>query len=166
MSTGLTASYGGGTTAFALAVDSGTAVGNAAQLRVSYDLTGNGSWDRVETYRYFATDPVSGAENYTQRVGLLSSSGTLGNLVEWLGEGRDLDRADRRRGQRAGPPGEFLGDTAVLVGGSFTLVDIRGDSISAPSPVTGYGSQGAGAWLHSVRSSSWGLSVLGGRPME
>jgi hypothetical protein len=81
VSTGLTAAYGGSATAFALAVDSGTAVGNGAQLRVSYDLTGNGSWDRVETYRYFATDPVSGAESYTQRVGLLSSSGSLGNLV-------------------------------------------------------------------------------------
>lgn len=78
---GLTASYGGGTTTFALAVDSGTAVGNAAQVRISYDLTGNGNWDRVETYRYFATDPVAGAENYTQQVGLLFSSGALGNLA-------------------------------------------------------------------------------------
>ncbi len=49
-------------------------------MRVSYDLTGNGSWDRVETYRYFATDPVSGYEHYTQAKGLHSSSGALGNL--------------------------------------------------------------------------------------
>ena len=55
-------------------------MGNAAQLRVSYDLTGNGSWDRVETYKYFATDPIPGVENYTQQAGLLSSSGALGNL--------------------------------------------------------------------------------------
>ncbi len=81
-STGLTAAYSGGTTAFTLAVDSGTAVGNAAQIRVSYDLTGDGRWDRVETYRYFATDPVVGVENYTQRVGLLSSTGALGDLVD------------------------------------------------------------------------------------
>ena len=114
--TGLTASYAGGATAFALAVDSGTAVGNAAQLRVSYDLTGNGSWDRVETYRYFATDPVAGAETYTQRVGLLSSERNARGPGQWLGQGRDLERADRRRGQPGRPSGEFLGDTAVLVG--------------------------------------------------
>ena len=80
--TGLTASYHGGSTAFAFAVDSGTAVGNAAQIRVSYDLTGDGSWDRVETYRYFATDPIAGAENYTQQVGLRSADGTLGDLAD------------------------------------------------------------------------------------
>ena len=73
-------SRSGAATAFGLAVDSGTAVGNAPQVRVSYDLTGNGSFDRVETYRYFATDPVGGYERYTQAAGLASSSGTLGNL--------------------------------------------------------------------------------------
>ena len=97
----------GGATAFALAVDSGTAVGNAAQLRVSYDLTGNGSWDRVETYRYFATDPVSGAENYTQRVGLLVVQRDAREPGEWLGQGRDLDRTDRCGGQRTGPSGRI-----------------------------------------------------------
>jgi hypothetical protein len=51
------------------------------QVRLSYDLTGNGSWERVETYRYFATDPVPGYEHYTQAAGLQSSSGTLGNLA-------------------------------------------------------------------------------------
>ncbi|GAB3932445.1 hypothetical protein GCM10027614_01650 [Micromonospora vulcania] len=51
------------------------------QVRLSYDLTGNGSWDRVETYRYFATDPVTGYEHYTQTAGLQSSTGALGNLV-------------------------------------------------------------------------------------
>ena len=58
--TGLTGTYTGGATAFDLFVDAGTAVANGIQVRVSYDLTGNGSWDRVETYRYFATDPVAG----------------------------------------------------------------------------------------------------------
>lgn len=52
----------------------------ATQVRVSYDLTGNGSWDRVETYRYFATDPVNGHEHYTQAAQLSSATGTLGNL--------------------------------------------------------------------------------------
>ncbi|MEU1807755.1 glycosyl hydrolase [Micromonospora aurantiaca (nom. illeg.)] len=78
--TGLTGTYTGGATAFDLAVDAGTAVGNGVQIRVSYDLTGNGSVERVETYRYFATDPIPGAEHYRQTQGLLSSTGTLGNL--------------------------------------------------------------------------------------
>ncbi|SDT26012.1 Endoglucanase Acf2 [Friedmanniella luteola] len=65
-----------GTTAFDLAVDAGTGVGNATQVRISYDRTGDGSADRVETYRYFATDPVPGYEHHTQGVRLLSSSGT------------------------------------------------------------------------------------------
>ncbi|WP_326643735.1 hypothetical protein OG884_08150 [Streptosporangium sp. NBC_01755] len=33
-----------------------------------------------ETYAYFATDPVTGWEHYTQGAGPQSSSGTLGNL--------------------------------------------------------------------------------------
>lgn len=56
-------------------------MGNAVQLRVSYDLTGNGSWERVETYRYFATNDLVGYEHYTQNSGLVSASGTLGNLA-------------------------------------------------------------------------------------
>jgi hypothetical protein len=79
--TGLTGTFTGGATAFDLFLDAGTGVGNGTQVRVSYDLTGNGSWDRVETYRYFATDPVAGWEHYTQAVGLVSSSGALGNLA-------------------------------------------------------------------------------------
>ena len=79
--TGLNLTYAGGQTAFDLFLDAGTAVGNGVQVRVSYDLTGNGSWDRVETYRYFATDPVTGYEHYTQAAGLASSSGTLGTLT-------------------------------------------------------------------------------------
>jgi endoglucanase Acf2 len=78
---GLTATYQGGHSTFGLAVDSGTSVGNAAQIRISYDLTGDGSWDRIETYRYFATDPVVGPENYTEQVGLSSATGALGNLA-------------------------------------------------------------------------------------
>ena len=78
---GLSASYAGGSTAFSLAVDAGTSIGHAVQVRISYDLTANGSWDRVETYNYFATDPVVGAENYTQSKGLHSSTGEFGNLV-------------------------------------------------------------------------------------
>ncbi|BCJ59714.1 hypothetical protein Jiend_31360 [Micromonospora endophytica] len=78
--TGLNLTHNGGQTAFDLFVDAGQAVGNGVQTRVSYDLTGDGSWERVETYRYFATDPVPGWENYTQAAGLHSSTGALGNL--------------------------------------------------------------------------------------
>jgi hypothetical protein len=78
--TGVTGTYTGGSTQFDLYVDAGSTVGNGQQIRVSYDLTGDGSYDRTETYSYFATDPVTGYEHYTQTAGLKSSSGSLGNL--------------------------------------------------------------------------------------
>jgi hypothetical protein len=94
----------GGETEFDLSLDAGSAIGSAIQVRVSYDLTGDGSFDRVETYKYFATDPEPGTERYTQDEGLLTSSGALGELVAgtvqlevWssLGEGgTTLDLAD------------------------------------------------------------------------
>ncbi|MET8506597.1 glycosyl hydrolase [Streptomyces sp. NPDC004787] len=71
----------GATTAFRLPVDAGTAVGLGQQVRVSYDLTGDGTFDRTETYHYFATDPVTGWEEYNQNRGLRSATGTLGNLT-------------------------------------------------------------------------------------
>jgi hypothetical protein len=79
--TGLTATFSGGATAYDLFVDSGSGVGNGIQVRVSYDFTGNGSFDRVETFNYFATDPVAGYEHYTQSSGFHSSSGTFANLA-------------------------------------------------------------------------------------
>ncbi|KAB1948569.1 hypothetical protein F8271_02230 [Micromonospora sp. ALFpr18c] len=78
--TGLNLAYSGAQTTFDLFVDAGSAVGNGVQVRVSYDLTGNGSWERTETWRYFATDPVPGYENYTQNAGLASATGSLGTL--------------------------------------------------------------------------------------
>ncbi|MEV1287996.1 glycosyl hydrolase [Micromonospora sp. NPDC049679] len=78
---GITGGYGSGASAFALHVDAGTAVGAGVQARISYDLTGSGSYSRVETYRYFATDPVAGTESYTQGAGLLSSSGALAGMT-------------------------------------------------------------------------------------
>ncbi|MFD3516383.1 glycosyl hydrolase [Streptomyces sp. NPDC058657] len=67
-------------TAFRLQLDAGTAVGLGQQARVSYDLTGDGTFERVETYRYFATDPVAGWEAYSEASGLKSATGSLGNL--------------------------------------------------------------------------------------
>jgi hypothetical protein len=78
---GLTMNFTGGSTSFTLAVDAGEAVGSATQLRISVDLTGDGNWDRVETYRYFATDPVPGAELYTQSAELLAADGAWGDLA-------------------------------------------------------------------------------------
>ncbi|MER6632596.1 glycosyl hydrolase [Streptomyces sp. NPDC000987] len=77
---GVNLTYNGGTPTFDLAVDANTAVGNGVQVRLSYDCTGDGSWDRVETYNYFATDPVAGWEHYTQSKGLASSSGSACDL--------------------------------------------------------------------------------------
>ncbi|MFN8074173.1 MAG: glycoside hydrolase family 16 protein [Kineosporiaceae bacterium] len=67
---------GTASTPFALFVDSGTAVGNAVQARVSYDPSGTGSWSWTQTFAYFPTDPVAGDENYTQGQGLKASTGT------------------------------------------------------------------------------------------
>ncbi|MGI5241670.1 glycosyl hydrolase [Dactylosporangium sp. CA-139066] len=74
---GITGPTNGTATQFTFHVDAGTAVGQGIQARVSYDFTGAGTYGRVETYRYFATDPVVGTEQYTQAVGLSSSTGTL-----------------------------------------------------------------------------------------
>ncbi|GIF73991.1 glycosyl hydrolase [Asanoa siamensis] len=70
-----------GTTAFQLHVDAGGAVAQGVQARVSYDPAGTGTFSRVETYAYFATDPVPGTEAYTQAAGLRSSSGTLAAMT-------------------------------------------------------------------------------------
>jgi hypothetical protein len=67
-------------TQFTLYVDAGAHVGDAVQLRVSYDFTGDGVFDRAETYRYFPTNDLSGWEAYTQAQGLHSSSGAFANL--------------------------------------------------------------------------------------
>ncbi|WP_208106983.1 glycoside hydrolase family 16 protein [Streptomyces sp. GC420] len=78
---GITRTYDGGSTSFDLFVDAGTTVANGQQVRISYDRTGDGTWDRTETYNYFATDPVPGYEHYTQSTGLKSSTGSHGNLT-------------------------------------------------------------------------------------
>lgn len=75
VASGVTGEYRGGGTRFDLSVDAGTEIGNGQQLRVSYDLTGNGSWDRVETYRYHESDNAPGIEHYTQTRGLASGAG-------------------------------------------------------------------------------------------
>ncbi|MFB9905456.1 glycosyl hydrolase [Allokutzneria oryzae] len=68
-------------TQFSLQVDSATGVGNGVQARISYDANGSGNYSRVETYRYFATDPVNGWETYTQAAGTQSQTGSLSNMT-------------------------------------------------------------------------------------
>ena len=77
---GVSATYNSQSTQFTLYADAGTTPAQAVQVRVSYDFTGDGTFDRVETYRYFATNDVSGWEAYTQAQGLLSASGSFSNL--------------------------------------------------------------------------------------
>ncbi len=80
--TGLTRTYNAGNSTFDLFVDSGAGVGNGVQVKVSYDFTGDGTWDRTETYHYFSTNNVAGWEDYNQTSfgGLESSTGAYSNL--------------------------------------------------------------------------------------
>jgi len=107
---GVSARYTGQSTRFAFPVDSGASVANAVQARVSYDLDGDGVFDRVETYHYFATNDLPGWETYTHGQGLKSSSGALGDLVDgtvrlelWsaLGRQASLVRTGAPEGQQA-----------------------------------------------------------------
>lgn len=80
VASGLTGTYNSGATAFNLFVDSLSSVGNGVQVRISYDFTGDGTYDRLETYNYFATNDVTGSEDYNQTKGLKSSTGSFANL--------------------------------------------------------------------------------------
>lgn len=70
----------GTATAFRLQLDAGSTVGLGQQARISYDFTGDGTFDRTETYQYFATDPVTGWEEYAHSRGLRSATGSFGDL--------------------------------------------------------------------------------------
>jgi hypothetical protein len=74
----------GQATHFSLYVDAGTTVGNGTQVRVSYDFTGSGTFSRVETYHYFATDPVVGWETYTDAVGTSATSGAFSDMTDGM----------------------------------------------------------------------------------
>src|SRR5262249_54591286 len=79
---GLTGSYDPAKqTQFTLFLDAGQQIANGTQIRISYDFTGDGTYDRVETYRYFAEDNRPGWEAYTQAAGLSSATGAFAGLV-------------------------------------------------------------------------------------
>ncbi|MGW5878625.1 glycosyl hydrolase [Nocardiopsis terrae] len=77
----LNGSFTGDATSFALPVDSGNGVGNAVQVRVSYDFDGDGSHDREETHHYFPTNDLPGWEVYTESQGLGSGDGEFADLA-------------------------------------------------------------------------------------
>ncbi|MGW8955966.1 sigma-70 family RNA polymerase sigma factor [Streptomyces sp. NPDC055709] len=108
VASGVSGVYDGGSTQFDLFVDAGNYVANGPQLRISYDLTGNGTWDRIETYRYFETDAVPGYEHYTDVRGLKSATGHVGDMVN----GRI--RVEVWSATGSGPNTLGVGDTSLM----------------------------------------------------
>ncbi|MCA9982285.1 MAG: hypothetical protein KDD89_15680, partial [Anaerolineales bacterium] len=78
--TAVTGTYTNLPSRFTLFVDAGTAVGNGIHAEIRYDFDGDNTFDRIETYNYFATNPIIDWETYTESSGLLSSSGDYANL--------------------------------------------------------------------------------------
>ena len=137
------------TTQFALYLDSLTAVGNGIQARISYDFTGDGTWDRLETYNYFATDPVTGYELYTQAQGQSAATGTFANLSNgkvklevWnaIGTNTDLVRtsATSANGQQSTVTIPYTGGTSATA--TRTNTPVAGPTATrtnTPLPGTG-----------------------------
>ena len=75
--------YTSSPTQFSLFVDAGTHVGNGIHAEIRYDFDGNGTDDRVETYNYFATNPIVDWEMYTETSfgGMLNETGSYSNLT-------------------------------------------------------------------------------------
>jgi endoglucanase Acf2 len=79
--TGLNGTYDSTkSTAFDLFVDAGANIADGVQAQVQYDFTGDGTWDRTETYQYFPTNDIVNWEDYTQARGLQSATGAFSNL--------------------------------------------------------------------------------------
>jgi len=79
--TGLYGHYDGGTAAFNLPLDAGSAIGNGTQATISFDFDGNSVVDRTETYNYFATNDVAGWEIYSQNQQLAAHSGQYADFT-------------------------------------------------------------------------------------
>jgi hypothetical protein len=147
---GLNMTYTGATTNFDLFLDSGTSVGNGVQARVSYDLTGDGTFDRVETYNYFATDPVAGYEHYTQAKGVKSSSGTLGNLVN------GTVKIELWSAIGSGTSTLGVGDQSVLTLPFNGTAPPPPSPTGTPSPTTSSGARGA---YSTIQAESYNAQV-------
>ncbi len=76
LSESLSGRYNGQTTHFQLRVDAGQKIATAVQARISYDFIGDGTWDRVEMWRYFPNDDRVGWETYRDTQGLAYANGS------------------------------------------------------------------------------------------
>lgn len=124
--TGVNGAFNGGSTQFNLFVDAKTAVGNGVQLQVLYDFTGTGTFSRIETYHYFATDAVTGFESYTQSKGLESSSGSFANLSNGTIEIKVWNAI--------GTNPSFLNTSATSAQGSQSIIVIPfGNAVAPPA---------------------------------
>lgn len=70
----------GQTAQFALGLDAGFSVGNATQMRITYDFKGDGSEVRTETYGYLATNDLPGWETYDATRGLVHAEGVFADF--------------------------------------------------------------------------------------
>jgi endoglucanase Acf2 len=65
---------------FELLADASNVVGNTIQMRLSYDFTGDGIWDKIETRTFFSLDPVPGKfERYKGSTHPIDSKYSSGN---------------------------------------------------------------------------------------
>jgi len=73
----------GSFTSFTFQVNGGSSVGSAASCEISYDWDGDGTWDRIELYEIFATDPIEATfENWTSSLNATHNiTGSFANLV-------------------------------------------------------------------------------------
>ena len=140
---GLTGVFNGGVTQFSLPVDSGSHPAEGPQVRLSYDFDGNGKYDRVETYRYLATDAAPGWETYTEGVGLSSQTGTMAELVNgavklevWnaIGDGTPAVRVDAPNGDANQATLALPFTDLTAAGESAATLHLRdGASVGTPS---------------------------------
>lgn len=173
---GLTAAYDPAKqTQFTLFLDAGSQVANGTQVRVSYDFTGDGTYDRVETYKYFAEDNRPGWEKYTQSVGLRSSTGAFANLTNgsvkieiWNAIGQapvllrvNASASDGLQSQIAIPYATLTANpvptlTSLSVsnapaGSAATAITLTGTNFSSASTVLWNGAPLATTWLNSTQ---------------
>jgi hypothetical protein len=85
LSTDLFGTYiNGSETSFKFQIDGGSSVGSSSSCEISYDFDGDGSWDRIELYDIFSTDPVDLVfENWTSS--LNTTQNVTGSFSNFLG---------------------------------------------------------------------------------
>lgn len=106
-------------TTFALWVDAGLNAGYAVQAIVTYDWTGDGSWDRTEIHAFFALDPLDSTfEVYAQ-----SLTSVVGDPFRDMNNGRV--RIELWEALPAGgTPSPVTIRTQTVVSGQLSSMDI------------------------------------------